>query len=126
MKVPLEDVRSSWLSEWYPEHARTVADHYGIYQDLFDSAFFLPEVPLTVEYDYDDEFVTPVYLGNYVKPTEVGSLLLLLLHLQLLSLLLLLLFLLLVFFYCAVSGSKPGFLKCMSKTAIAKFLPVQI
>ena len=71
MKVVLDDVKEVWLREFGPRHVRSVVDHYGIYRDLFEGAFFYPTVHLNINYDYDDEFVTPVYTGNKISPADV-------------------------------------------------------
>ncbi len=42
------------------------AEIYGIFEDLFDFAYFTPVVKLSVKYDYDEETVTPVHRGNKI------------------------------------------------------------
>jgi len=71
VKIPLLDVEKDWLWESAARHIQTVAEHYGIYTDLFDGNYFTPVVNLHVCYDYDDELVTPVYYGNRILPAEV-------------------------------------------------------
>ena len=44
---------------------------FGVFRDLFDGGYFHPVVPLTVAYDYDEEFITPVYTGNHIPPIDV-------------------------------------------------------
>ena len=73
VEIPLEAVRDSWQSEWGPLHKRALAEHHGIYRDLFNDAYFIPVVDMKVLYDYDDEFVTPIHLGNSILPSEVGT-----------------------------------------------------
>jgi len=68
----LEAVQHEWRKESAPRHIRTMAQHYGIYRDLFDGAHFDAVVPLDVWYDYDDEFVTPVKYGNIVPAKEAS------------------------------------------------------
>ncbi|KAK2193835.1 hypothetical protein NP493_5g13008 [Ridgeia piscesae] len=72
-EIPLDTVKESWLNEWGPLHKRALAEHYGIYRDLFSDAFFVPVVDMKVLYDYDDEFVTPVHSGNTILPSEARS-----------------------------------------------------
>ncbi len=46
---------------------REAADLYGIYNDLFDlDSIFTPCLDLRVEFDYDDEYFTPVYRGERI------------------------------------------------------------
>ena len=49
---------------------QNAADLYGIFEDLFDGAYFTPALSLSVEYDFDEEYITPVYRGNVIKPKE--------------------------------------------------------
>ncbi|ESO03627.1 hypothetical protein HELRODRAFT_80148, partial [Helobdella robusta] len=72
-QVPLKEVKCDWLEELGPQHIRTIADHYNIYKDLFDGNYFYPTKELKVHYDYDDEYVTPVYWGNFVLPNEANK-----------------------------------------------------
>lgn len=69
--IPLIDVEKDWRKESAARHIQTVAEHYGIYQDMFDGDYFTPVVNLYVCYDYDDDLVTPVYYGNRIFPAEV-------------------------------------------------------
>jgi len=73
VKVSLVDVEKEWCKESAPRHIQTIAEHYGIYQDLFDGDYFTPVVNLHICYDYDDDLVTPVYYGNRIFPAEVSS-----------------------------------------------------
>ena len=69
--VPLEEVADDWAVESGPHQIRAVAEHFGIYKDLFGAAYFLPVVDLQVNYNYDEEYVTPVFRGNIIPPSEV-------------------------------------------------------
>lgn len=71
MKIPLLDVEKDWRSESAASHVQTAAEHYGIYQDLFNGDYFTPVINLHVCYDYDDDLVSPVYYGNRIFPAEV-------------------------------------------------------
>ncbi|XP_053151777.1 39S ribosomal protein L38, mitochondrial [Hemicordylus capensis] len=72
--IPLEDVRAEWERTSGPFHKQRMAEHYGLYRDLFDNATFIPIVPLRVEYNQDEEHIMPVYHGNVVTPTEAFNL----------------------------------------------------
>ena len=71
MKLEVNEVKQKWLNELGPAHIRSITDHYNIYSDLFGTAFFYNTTPLSICYDYDEEFVTPVYYGNTIPPSEV-------------------------------------------------------
>jgi len=71
VKIPLDAVKKDWLTESGPGHIQTLAEHYGVYRDLFNGDYFTPVVNLNVCFDYSDELVTPVYYGNRIAPTEV-------------------------------------------------------
>lgn len=53
-------------------HWKSLAEHYGIFRDLFNNAIFYPSVNMNISYDYDDEYVSKVYIGNRLKPSEVS------------------------------------------------------
>lgn len=71
VKIPLEEVKGEWLGESFPTQCKVMAKHYGIYRDLFDGAHFTPVINLDVLFEYDAEYVTPVYRGNKIPPVEV-------------------------------------------------------
>ncbi|NXW47891.1 RM38 protein, partial [Nyctiprogne leucopyga] len=72
--IPLDEVRAEWEETSGPFHKQRVAEHCGIFRDLFKGATFTPWVPLRVEYSQEDEDLVPVYYGNIVTPSEVVSL----------------------------------------------------
>ena len=70
----MDEVRDDWLtSRQYAQNMKIIAEHYGIYDDLFKEGYFLPSTALQVHYPYDNEQVTPVYSGNrlYAKDVRV-------------------------------------------------------
>ncbi|KAL8589914.1 hypothetical protein ACOMHN_024001 [Nucella lapillus] len=70
--LDLGEVQGRWQEEKGPDHVRHVTEHYGVYGALFGSAFFYNTTPMAVCYDYDEEFVTPVYQGNRIPPSEAA------------------------------------------------------
>lgn len=71
VQVPLKEVKEEWLKTAGPLHIRRVAEHYGVYDDLFGDAYFTPRVKLDVRYKLTDESYLPVHRGNVIKPSEV-------------------------------------------------------
>uniref|UniRef100_A0A8C6SI57 Mitochondrial ribosomal protein L38 n=1 Tax=Neogobius melanostomus TaxID=47308 RepID=A0A8C6SI57_9GOBI len=69
LKVPLERVQQTWVQTSAPFHIRRLAEHYGVYRDLFPNAYFLPQVPLKVCHGPDGS----VHYGNRLTPTEVRT-----------------------------------------------------
>lgn len=69
--IPLDEVRAEWEKTSGPFHKQRVAEHCGIFRDLFKGATFTPWVTLRVEYSQEDEYFVPVYYGNIVTPSEV-------------------------------------------------------
>lgn len=69
--IPLDEVRAEWEKTSGPFHKQRVAEHCGIFRDLFKGATFTPWVTLRVEYSQEDEHLVPVYYGNVVTPSEV-------------------------------------------------------
>ncbi|KFP95815.1 hypothetical protein N329_02093, partial [Haliaeetus albicilla] len=71
--IPLDEVRAEWEKTSGPFHKQRVAEHCGIFRDLFKGATFTPWVTLRVEYSQEDEHFVPVYYGNMVAPSEASS-----------------------------------------------------
>jgi large subunit ribosomal protein L38 len=67
----LDEVKEEYQQEMKSYHWKSLAEHYGIFRDLFDNAIFYPSVNTDISYDYDDEYVSKVYIGNRLKPSEV-------------------------------------------------------
>lgn len=72
MHIPLDEVRAEWEQTCGPHHIQRVAEHYGVYKDLFGEATFVPRVALRVQYNAEHDTVMPVYYGNVVTPSEVS------------------------------------------------------
>jgi len=71
VKIPLNEVEKDWRRESAARHMQILAEHYGVYQDLFNGNYFTPVVNLHIFYDSDNDLVTPVYYGNRILPAEV-------------------------------------------------------
>jgi hypothetical protein len=50
-----------------------IADHYGLFDDLFKHGYFIPRIPLHVNYPYDNDQVTPVFSGNRLYAKDVNQ-----------------------------------------------------
>ncbi|XP_053678941.1 39S ribosomal protein L38, mitochondrial [Anopheles nili] len=72
LQVDLELVREDWLKTSGPFHIQRVAEHYGIFEHLFGSAYFVPRVELRIQYEAGD-LLHPVRYGNMLKPRETQS-----------------------------------------------------
>ncbi|XP_007957831.1 39S ribosomal protein L38, mitochondrial [Orycteropus afer afer] len=72
-RIPLEAVQAEWERTCGPYHKQRLAEHYGLYRDLFHGATFVPRVPLRVAYAVGEEDLVPVYHGNEVTPTEASQ-----------------------------------------------------
>ncbi|XP_068209894.1 large ribosomal subunit protein mL38 [Palaemon carinicauda] len=70
LKVDLDAVQQEWETTTAPLQLRTLAEHYGIFSDLFGLAYFNPYVYLTITYDYNGDTESVVYRGNTIKPAE--------------------------------------------------------
>uniref|UniRef100_A0A8V1AKM3 Large ribosomal subunit protein mL38 n=1 Tax=Gallus gallus TaxID=9031 RepID=A0A8V1AKM3_CHICK len=71
--IPLDEVRAEWEKTSGPFHKQRLAEHYGIFRDLFQGATFTPWVSLRVGYNQEDEHLVPVYSGNIVTPSEASN-----------------------------------------------------
>ncbi|XP_063816640.1 large ribosomal subunit protein mL38 [Pseudophryne corroboree] len=70
LQVPLDEVRAEWERTCGPIHIQGVAEHYGVYTDLFGEATFVPRVSLRIQYNTGEDMVMPIYYGNVVTPSE--------------------------------------------------------
>ncbi|XP_035520052.1 39S ribosomal protein L38, mitochondrial [Morone saxatilis] len=70
-KIPLDVVQEVWKKNSGPLHIKRLADHYGVFRDLFPMAYFLPQVSLHICYSQDNS--GQVHFGNRLTPTEAAS-----------------------------------------------------
>ena len=65
LEVDLDNVKAEHLDSGglFKDIARA-ADLYGIYEDLFGTdLMFTPSKDLQIQFDFDEEYVTPVFRG---------------------------------------------------------------
>ncbi len=75
VRLPIDEVHNDWLSsKHFSTNLRMIADHYGLFDDLFKHGYFIPRIPLHVNYPYDNDQVTPVYSGNRLYAKDVNEL----------------------------------------------------
>lgn len=73
MEIDLDETKSEWLKTAGPFHIRRIAEHYGIYDDLFGKyAFFTPRVNLDIKF-LNEDVMCPVYHGNRLKPSDAKN-----------------------------------------------------
>ncbi|XP_061563975.1 39S ribosomal protein L38, mitochondrial [Cololabis saira] len=71
LKVSLDQVQEAWEKSSGPFHVKRLAEHYGVFRDLFPNAHFLPQVTLRIRYHQDNS--GQVHYGNRLTPTEAAS-----------------------------------------------------
>lgn len=69
VRIPLDQVKQEWEKTNGPYHIQRLAEHYGIYRDLFPMAYFVPRVMLRVAYGDDSNAM--VHYGNNLSPSQV-------------------------------------------------------
>ncbi|CDW55555.1 phosphatidylethanolamine binding protein [Trichuris trichiura] len=74
LKLDLQEVEEEGGIENEPQRLKLIAEHFGIYEDLFEkNCFFYPVVNLRASFSVDTEdgvAYRPVYFGNLITPTE--------------------------------------------------------
>ncbi|XP_061083317.1 39S ribosomal protein L38, mitochondrial [Conger conger] len=70
-RIPLDRVKAEWERTCGPHQLQTLANHYGIYQDLFPGAHFTPRVMLRIA--YGEEASAQVHYGNHVTPAQAAT-----------------------------------------------------
>ncbi|XP_023224273.1 39S ribosomal protein L38, mitochondrial-like [Centruroides sculpturatus] len=73
LKISLDEVREEWKKSVGPSQIKKLAEHYGIYNDLFEYGYFIPHVVMNIAFEYDDDLQTPVYYGNIINPSEASK-----------------------------------------------------
>ncbi|KRX85270.1 39S ribosomal protein L38, mitochondrial [Trichinella sp. T6] len=74
VKLDLETIEEENSQGSEPMLVKQMAEHYGIFRDLFHSmVYFYPIVPLKILFPIDNETAYRVYYGNILKPEEVNS-----------------------------------------------------
>ncbi|XP_030629787.1 LOW QUALITY PROTEIN: large ribosomal subunit protein mL38 [Chanos chanos] len=71
-RIPLERVRAEWEVTSGPYHIQRLAEHYGVYRDLFPMAYFVPRIMLRVTYGDDNS--AAVHFGNHLTPSKAAAL----------------------------------------------------
>ena len=66
LEVDIDQVQKEHLaSGGVFKDIRRAADLYGVYEDLFGTdMFFTPCKDIQIQYDFDDEYITPVFRGK--------------------------------------------------------------
>ncbi|XP_016845931.1 39S ribosomal protein L38, mitochondrial [Nasonia vitripennis] len=74
LNIDLDKAKKDWYMTNAPHQIRTIAQHYGIYDDLYGDAYFHPIVPLTIDYDFGSEDkLARVHRGNLIKSYEAKN-----------------------------------------------------
>lgn len=73
MLIDLDKVQDTYVQTTGQHGLRLLADHYGIFEHLFGSAYFVPRVPLTIQYELNADTLSAVYNGNVIKPSEASK-----------------------------------------------------
>ncbi|MEQ2274743.1 hypothetical protein XENORESO_009391 [Xenotaenia resolanae] len=71
LKISLDRVQQTWEKTSGPFDIKKLADHYGVFRDLFPMAYFLPQVTLCISYSQGAD--GRVNYGNQLTPTEAAS-----------------------------------------------------
>ncbi|XP_018318763.1 39S ribosomal protein L38, mitochondrial [Agrilus planipennis] len=70
--IKLDEVKSVGANGAAQYQLKEIATHFSIFDHLFGDAYFVPRVPLQVQYSFDSA-VLPVYSGNVIKPSEAAK-----------------------------------------------------
>nr|XP_033331815.1 39S ribosomal protein L38, mitochondrial [Megalopta genalis] len=68
--VDLDVVKEIWQKISAPNAIHKIAEHYGIFQDLFGDAYFKPVLPLEIDYKIEGDTFVRAHTGNVIKPSE--------------------------------------------------------
>ncbi|XP_023158360.1 39S ribosomal protein L38, mitochondrial isoform X2 [Ceratitis capitata] len=71
--IDLDEVQKEYRATTGQFDLRVIADHYGVFDDLFGLAYFVPRVALNIQYEVEAGTFSPVYNGNVIKPAEAAN-----------------------------------------------------
>lgn len=72
VQVPLDEIAKQEKLLFNFKSIKNIADHYNIYKDLFEHAYFVPALDLNVSYsNVEDGLTLPVYYGNKMTAKSV-------------------------------------------------------
>lgn len=72
--LDLVEMKKDWWTNTASHQIKTIADHYGVYNDLFGDAYFYPVQPLEIIYDFgDNEKIAVVHRGNLLNGYEARN-----------------------------------------------------
>ncbi|KAM7382115.1 hypothetical protein PAMA_012808 [Pampus argenteus] len=70
-RISVDRVQETWEKSSGLFHIKRLADHYGVFRDLFPMAYFLPQISLRICHGQDNS--GQVHYGNRLTPTEAAS-----------------------------------------------------
>ncbi|CAD7080015.1 unnamed protein product [Hermetia illucens] len=73
LQIDLDQVRADSLKSNRQHQLVDLIHHFGIYKDLFGAAYFVPRVPLDIQFTISEDKALPVYFGNLISPTEASK-----------------------------------------------------
>jgi large subunit ribosomal protein L38 len=75
LSVPLDRVYEEWETTDGPSQLQQTADYFNVFEDLFGEAYFRPNTPLRVTYNFKkaEDVISSVYRGNLLKPIEAAE-----------------------------------------------------
>uniref|UniRef100_A0A1A7XLK1 Large ribosomal subunit protein mL38 n=1 Tax=Iconisemion striatum TaxID=60296 RepID=A0A1A7XLK1_9TELE len=71
LRISLDGVEETWRETSAPFQLKRLADHYGVFRDLFPMSYFLPQVTLHISYSQENR--GQVHYGNQLTATEAAS-----------------------------------------------------
>ncbi|XP_062859692.1 39S ribosomal protein L38, mitochondrial isoform X2 [Trichomycterus rosablanca] len=71
LRIPLDQVKEDWAKTNGPYQIQRLAEHYGIYRDLFPMAYFIPRIMLKVA--FGDNSSAMVHYGNHILPSQAST-----------------------------------------------------
>ncbi|KAK3707405.1 hypothetical protein RRG08_034462 [Elysia crispata] len=73
LQIDMVKMKEEWNRESMPEHVCQIAEHYGIFYDMFDGAYFHPVAPLDVAFGDNEKKCTPALYGNSIPAAETSK-----------------------------------------------------
>ncbi|OQR72444.1 39S ribosomal protein L38 [Tropilaelaps mercedesae] len=73
LKLDYDVQKKEWETHDFRKQITCAAEHYRIFQDLYEYGFFHPNTYLKVRYPVSDEEFAPVHMGNIMTASDTSS-----------------------------------------------------
>jgi large subunit ribosomal protein L38 len=71
VQIPLEEYTRDWIEYAHFAETKSIAEHYNIFKDLYDTGYFYSYLHFPISYQADDNKQINVKYGNRISAAQV-------------------------------------------------------